>query len=105
MEYSFGVAPSLLSSILDNSSGFSYAMFPSLFLCCLFLTQTTIITTIINNPAMEAPIIIGIISDCVSSLSVTSGSFVVNRSVRSKNVVSFPSVQDILIIYSEVELT
>ena len=54
---------------------------------------------------MEAPIIIGIISDCVSGLSVTSGSFAVNRSVRSKNVVSVPSVQDILIIYSEVELT
>ena len=54
---------------------------------------------------MEAPSIIGIISDWVSNLSVTSGSFVVNRSVRSKKVVSFPSVQDILIIYSEVELT
>ena len=54
---------------------------------------------------MEAPIIIGIVSDGVSGLSVTSGSLVVNRSVRSKNVVSISSVQDILIIYSEVELT
>ena len=54
---------------------------------------------------MEAPIIIGIVSDCVSGLPVTSGSLVVNRSVRSKNAVSVPSVQDILIIYSEVELT
>ena len=54
---------------------------------------------------MEAPVIIGIVSDCVSGLSVTSGSFVVNRSVRSKNVVSVPSVQDIVIIYSEVVLT
>jgi hypothetical protein len=76
--------------------------------------QITIITMIRNNPPMKAPIIISIVSDCeidfatsveVSGLSVTSGSFVVNRSVRSKNVVSNPSVQDILIIYSEVELT
>jgi hypothetical protein len=48
---------------------------------------------------MEAPIIIGIVSDCVSGLSV------VKRSVRLKNVVSVPSVQDILITYLEVVLT
>ena len=67
-----------------------------------------------NNPPMKAPIIISIVSDCeidfatsveVSGLSVTSGSFVVNRSVKLKNVVSVPSVQDILITYSEVVLT
>ena len=50
---------------------------------------------------MEAPIIIGV----ESGLSVTVKSFVVNRSVKSKNVVSIPSVQDILITYSEVVLT
>ena len=50
---------------------------------------------------MEAPIIIGVESD----VSVTAESFVVNRSVKSKNVVSIPSVQDILITYSEVVLT
>jgi hypothetical protein len=43
--------------------------------------------------------IIGVESDC------ESGSIVVNRSVKSKNVVSIPSVQDILITYSEVVLT
>jgi hypothetical protein len=43
--------------------------------------------------------IIGVESDC------ESGSFVVNRSVKSKNVVSIPSVQDILNTYSEVVLT
>ena len=48
---------------------------------------------------METPIIISIVSDCVSGLSV------VKRSVRLKNVVSVPSVQDILITYSEVVLT
>ena len=52
-----------------------------------------------NNPPMEAPIIISIVSDCVSGL------FAVKRSVRLKNVVSVPSVQDILITYSEVVLT
>ena len=50
---------------------------------------------------MEAPIIIGV----ESGLSVTVKSFVVNRSVKSKNVVSIPSVQDILITYSEVVVT
>ena len=55
---------------------------------------------------MEAPIIIGVVSDCVSGFSVTAGSFfIVKRSVRLKNVVSVPSVQDILITYSEVVLT
>ena len=46
---------------------------------------------------MERPIIIIIVSDCVSP--------VVNRIVRSKNVVSVPSVQDMLITYSEAVLT
>ena len=48
---------------------------------------------------MEAPIIIiiSIVSDCVSS--------VIKRIVRSKNVVSVPSVQDMLITYSEAVLT
>jgi len=50
---------------------------------------------------MEAPITIGV----ESGLSVTADSFVVNRSVKSKNVVSIPSVQDILITYLEVVLT
>ena len=50
---------------------------------------------------MEAPIIIGV----ESGLSVTAESVVANRSVKSKNVVSIPSVQDILITYSEVVLT
>ena len=50
---------------------------------------------------MEAPIIIGV----ESGLSVTADPFVVNRSVKSKNVVSIPSVQDILITYLEVVLT
>ena len=50
---------------------------------------------------MEAPIIIGV----ESVLSVTAESFDVNRSVKSKNVVSIPSVQDIVIIYSEVVVT
>ena len=50
---------------------------------------------------MEAPIIIGV----ESGLSVTVESFVVKRSVKSKNVVSIPSVQDISITYSEVVLT
>ena len=54
---------------------------------------------------METPIIIGVASDCESGFSVKAGSFVVNRSAKSKNVVSIPSVQDILITYSEVELT
>ena len=50
---------------------------------------------------METPIIIGsgILSDGVSGL------FVVRRSVRSKDVVSVPSEQDILITYSEAVLT
>jgi hypothetical protein len=50
---------------------------------------------------MEAPIISGrgILSDGVSGL------FVVKRSVRSKDVVSVPSEQDILITYSEAVLT
>ena len=50
---------------------------------------------------MEAPIISGrgILSDGVSGL------FVVIRSVRSKDVVSVPSEQDILITYSEAVLT
>ena len=98
-EYRFGVASSLLPSILDNCSVFSLSLFSSIFFCCLFLTQTTIITMIRNNPPMETPIIISIVSDCVSGLSV------VKRSVRLKNVVSVPSVQDILITYSEVVLT
>ena len=38
-------------------------------------------------------------------MSVTAESLVVKRSVRSKNVVSVPSVQDISITYSEVVLT
>ena len=46
---------------------------------------------------MEAPIIISIVSDCASS--------VVKRIVRSKNVVTVPSVQDMLITYSEAVLT
>ena len=50
---------------------------------------------------MEAPIIIGV----ESALSVTAESFDVNRSVKSKNVVSIPSVQDIVITYSEVVVT
>ena len=54
---------------------------------------------------METPIIIGVESNCESGFTVTAGSFVVNRSVKSKNVVSIPSVQDILITYSEVVLT
>lgn len=55
---------------------------------------------------MKTPIIIGVVSDCVSGFSVTAGSFfVVKRSVRLKNVVSVPSVHDILITYSEVVLT
>jgi hypothetical protein len=55
---------------------------------------------------MEAPIIIGVVSYSLSGLSVTAGSFfIVKRSVRLKNVVSVPSVQDILITYSEVVLT
>ena len=55
---------------------------------------------------MKAPIIIGVVSDCVSGLSVTAGFFfVVKRSVRLKNVVSVPSVHDILITYSEFVLT
>jgi hypothetical protein len=54
---------------------------------------------------MEAPIIIGVISDWVLGFSVTAGSFVVKISVKSKNVVSIPTVQDILITYSEVVLT
>ena len=54
---------------------------------------------------METPIIIGVESNCESGFSVTAGSFVVNRSVKSKNVVSIPSVQDISITYSEVVLT
>jgi hypothetical protein len=45
-----------------------------------------IITAIRNNPPMAAPIIISIVSDCVSGVSV------VKRSVRLKNVVSLPSV-------------
>ena len=48
---------------------------------------------------MEPPIINGILSDGVSGL------FVVKRSVRSKDVVSVPSEQDILITYSEAVLT
>ena len=58
-----------------------------------------IITAIRNNPPMAAPIIISIVSDCASGVSV------VKRSVRLKNVVSLPSVQDMLITYSEAELT
>ena len=54
---------------------------------------------------MEALIIFGFESDCESGFSVTAGSFVVNRSVKSKNVVSNPSVQYILITYSEAALT
>ena len=54
---------------------------------------------------MEVPIIIGVESDCVSGLSVTAGSFVVKRSVKSKNVVSVPSVHDISITYSNVGFT
>jgi hypothetical protein len=54
---------------------------------------------------METPIIIGVESNCESGFSVTARSLVVNRSVKSKNVVSIPSVQDILITYSEVVLT
>jgi hypothetical protein len=68
-----------------------------------FSNKNTVITKIkiINNPPMEAPIIIGV----ESGLSVTVESFVVKRSVKSKNVVSIPSVQDISITYSEVVLT
>jgi hypothetical protein len=54
---------------------------------------------------MEALIIFGVESDCESGFSVTAGSFVVNRSVKSKNVLSNPSVQYILITYSEAALT
>jgi len=50
---------------------------------------------------MEAPIIIGVESD----VSVTAESFVVNRSVKSKNVVSIPLLHDILIAYSDIVLT
>jgi hypothetical protein len=48
---------------------------------------------------MEAQIIISILSDGVSGL------FVVKIIVRSKDVVSVPSVQYILITYSEAVLT
>ena len=52
---------------------------------------------------MKAPIIISIVSDCeIDSVEVSGLSFVVNRSVKLKNVVSVPSVQDILITYSVV---
>jgi hypothetical protein len=44
---------------------------------------------------MEAPIIIGVESDWEPGFSVIAGSFVVKISVRSKNVASIPSVQDI----------
>jgi hypothetical protein len=54
---------------------------------------------------MKAPIIIGVISDWVLGFSVTAGSFVVKISVKSKNVVSVPSVQDIVITYPEVVVT
>jgi len=54
---------------------------------------------------MEVPIIIGVESDCVSGLFVTVGSFVVKRRVKSKNVVSVPSVHDISITYSDVVFT
>jgi hypothetical protein len=54
---------------------------------------------------MEAPIIIDVESDWVLGFSVTAESFDVNRSVKSKNVVSIPSVQDIVITYSEVVVT
>ena len=59
----------------------------------------TIITSSRNNPPIEALIIIGVVSDCESGLSV------VRRNLRSKNVVSVPSVQDILSTYSEFVLT
>ena len=54
---------------------------------------------------MEAPIIISVISDCILGFFVTAGSFVEKISVKLKNVVSIPSVQDILITYSEAVLT
>ena len=50
---------------------------------------------------MEEPIIISLLL----SVDGVSGLFVVKRIVRSKDVVSVPSVQDILITYSEAELT
>ena len=50
---------------------------------------------------MEEPIIISLLLSVVG----VSGLFVVKRIVRSKDVVSVPSVQDILITYSEAVLT
>jgi hypothetical protein len=54
-----------------------------------------------SDPPMEPPIIISLLLPVVG----VSGLFVVKRIVRSKDVVSVPSVQDILITYSEAVLT